>query len=225
MIPLHDNDKSPVADINRRATKAVEQAATVLRSEIIETAFLGVVAYVTQQQEDIERLRSEGRLGTEDIGMTVLHVASAMPFVDDEPRPALSLLLAPDKSLGQERVGQECLKIFLPVSADIRLDETFDPDALEMVDLIMVERVDELGNVRSFIITVDGVEEFQSEFHTGEQLRGEEFPGARHKVLGHKVLDFASKRINPQDAMISQLLTDMTDWSAEVQQVWIPEED
>ncbi|MGH7195540.1 MAG: hypothetical protein ACREGA_02060 [Candidatus Saccharimonadales bacterium] len=201
------------AAINQRAAEKVGETADLQRRELIDAAFSGMLAYLTFQQARMDKLADEGRLGAAAFDRTVLQTFAHLPFGDDdEPHNAFSLLLQPDKNLGQERRGEEKIMVYMPVPEDVTLQSGFDPNSLERPGYIVVERYDEAGQARSYIISDDKAEEFQSAYSDseGEQLTGEEV-----EII--HMGEHLSRRVNPIDAVIGEIFTELTDWTVQVQ--------
>lgn len=213
----NDEHQRKMAEINQQAAKAVEQAANLQRRELIDAAFSGLLAYATFQQARMDKLDDEDRLGVAAFDRTVLQSGSRLPFRSGEPQNSLLIELWPDENLGQDRNGQEKIVVFLPVPEDFMLEPGFDPNSLERPKYIAVERYDPAGKVRSYIISDEKAEEFQSAYHTGTQLTGDE------AINFDRMGEYVASRVDPMDAAVSQIMIDLTNWTVRVQRSDEPE--
>lgn len=221
-IDNHSDNRRVVDDINRRNAEAIERQAEALRREIVDSVYEATLALAIEQEDEIDAIGARGQLGLVPIRRKVLQTFTGLPFEGDEPQNALRLLLEPDEERGQQRTGQEKMYTFLPIPDDIVLDETFDPSAIERPKYVGVELCDSEGSPTIYLVyeSEDNkkIEAYRPAIREGDDKRGFE-------ALGEKAIWLAlSHRVNPNDVVISEILTKMTDWTAQVQDEVLPED-
>lgn len=210
-------------DINRRNAEAIERQADALRKEIVDGTYEATMALAIEQEEEIDAIGARGQLGLVPIRRKVVQTFTGLPFEGDEPQNALRLLIEPDEERGQQRIGQEKMYTFLPIPEDVVLDETFDPSEIGRPAYIGIELFEPDGTPSAYLIYDTEDDKKVEAYLPAIRSRSEDKRG--FEALGESAIWLAlSHRVNPNDTIVSDILTKMTNWTAQVQDEILPED-
>ncbi len=202
-----------IHEIHSRGAERVERNAHDYRGGMINMAFDAIATYLIDQETDIAADIEQ----TKTLPRRVLWTTLGFEPSEEEGAPveALMIELIPRKDIAGERIGEQKMRVYLPIAEGLYADDRFDPGLLVRPEFIIVEQYDMLGNPRCFKVTDRDIEEFDNPVHS-------EKPDSGLEELGLNVLRFMRPTVDPKAILAHDLYTDMLNWTSEIQRKVMP---
>lgn len=204
-------------ELNQRAIDRTNDAAEILRNEVIDLGFDAVKKFLQDDRELAEELEDADYPDGEEVGVYILTDLLSAPQKDGEFTLSLSLLLERDEDLIPNFVDDDedsphsndkQLRIFVPVPDDYQIGD----DDFPKPDEIYVERIMEMHDTTRYVIRREGMYEYESMKDSGEEVVYDDFSD---KVLWRRM----TRRVDTGLPILSVIAEDLINMNAKPQRV------
>lgn len=208
-----ENQPTPVDMLNIRSGEQLALRAAEVRRETIRSAHEGVILRWREQEAALAEIAAAGYPPDSVLAYYVLDDETGFPFEGNHFQRSLRLKLQPDFGIGYDNVDEgRYMYVHIPIADEAVLDENFDVTLVPLPAKVGVEVHEKDGTVQSYVLSEEGIAEFENEAITGRQITEAD----REDELFMRRL---AKRVDTRLALTSELSENMTNWTAQIQRV------